>query len=351
VPSATDHVIITSGTVTIPTNGVFAIMDWSGGQLQGALTVASNGVLNLSGSLEKDLYCPLTNSGTVTWTGTGELRVLYFPEINYHGTIYNLAGGLFDIQNNTLLDYYEHTEVFNNAGTVRKSAGSGNTTINPQFNNSGTVAALSGTLAFNGGFDLTGGELLFGMSSSSDYGKISVAGNVILGSSVGAVWLGGFVPASGATFTVLTYGSETGIFTNTDLPTTAHWQTNYTATSFILAVGGLNQLAFTTGEATFSDLSINLIGAKRLLASSPALTPATSAPFSIVPLFGVQWSIGGCLLQLNGTNSLGPTIIYGSTNLTFWAPLYTNPPTTNAIQFLDASATNIPARFYRTVEE
>jgi hypothetical protein len=407
VPTASDHVIINSGSVTIPANGAFAIMDWTGGSISGSLTVATNAVLNISGSAEKDLHCPLTNSGTVVWTGAGELRVLNYPAANYYGAIYNLAGGLFDIQNDQLLDYYERTEVFNNAGTVRKSAGSGTTTINPQFNNTGTVAALSGMLAFNGGFSTTGEELLFGMSGPGSCGKISIAGNVMLGGTVGVVWLGGFVPASGNTFTILSYGSYSGVFTNTDFPTAAIWQTNFTSTAFILSVGGLNQLAFTTGpvggklagailapvvvqvesfagnplanngvpitlslnsgsgslsgtltqntdpagQATFSDLSINRIGTKTLRASSPLLTTATSAPFRIVALIDTQWTNSGFMLQLNGTNTAGPTIIYASTNLLSWTPIYTSPPTPNSIQFLDTLSTNFPARFYRAVEQ
>jgi hypothetical protein len=396
-----------TGITLAGTNVVTGTLNWTTGPMQGSLTVMSNGVLNISGSAEKDLYWPLTNAGTVTWTGTGHLRVLYYPTINYYGVIYNLAGGLFDIQSDTLLDYYEHAEMFSNAGTVRKSAGSGTTTINPQFNNTGTVAALSGMIAFNGGFSTTGGELLFGMNGQASYGNISIAGNVVLGGTVGVEWLDGFVPASGNAFTVLSYGSYSGVFTNTDFPTAAIWQTNYTPTSLILTVGGLNKLAFTlgpvggrpvgavlapvmvqvessggtplatsgvpitlslntgsgtlsgtltqdtdpTGKATFSDLSINQIGTKTLQASSPVLTTATSAAFTIVALIEVQWTNGGVMLQLNGTNSFGPIIIYASTNLMSWTPIYTNPPTTNAIQFSDASSTNLPARFYRVVEQ
>src|SRR5690349_18718846 len=53
VPTATDHVIINSGSVTMPANGFFGAMDWSGGTINGFLTVASNAVLNISGSAEK----------------------------------------------------------------------------------------------------------------------------------------------------------------------------------------------------------------------------------------------------------------------------------------------------------
>ena len=191
------------------------------------------------------------------------------------------------------------------------------------------------------------------------------------------------------------------------MPAAALWATNYSATSFTVTVASINRLAFTTppvsgkipsmilppvvaqveypigdpvaasgvpvtlslnggsgilsgtltqltdptGKATFSDLSLDRIGTKTLLASAPGLTPATSAPFNIVPLIEGQRTSGGFMLQLNGNNSLGITLIYASTDLVSWTPIYTNPPTPNIIQFLDASVTNYPARFYRAVEQ
>ena len=57
------------------------------------------------------------------------------------------------------------------------------------------------------------------------------------------------------------------------------------------------------------------------------------------------------MLQLNGTNTLGSTIISASTNLMSWTPIYTNPPTPDAIHYFDAFATDFPARFYHAVEQ
>src|ERR1035441_8085446 len=148
VPTAGDHVIFNSGSVTIPVGGTFAMMDWMGGSISGSLTVTTNGVLNISGSAEKDLYCPLTNSSTVVWSGTGVLRVLNYPGGNYFGAIYNLTGGVFDIQSDELLGNYTGTEGFSNAGAVRKSAGSGTTSFYPRIINTGSVDVESGTLAF-----------------------------------------------------------------------------------------------------------------------------------------------------------------------------------------------------------
>src|ERR1017187_6553586 len=129
VPTASDHVIINSGSVTIPADGAFAIMDWTGGNLFGSLTVLSNAVLNLSGSNNKFLYAALTNAGTINWSGTGYLQVYNNGGSPYNGSINNLAGGLFNIQNDQSLALGGGSEYFNNAGTGRKYGGSATMSI------------------------------------------------------------------------------------------------------------------------------------------------------------------------------------------------------------------------------
>src|ERR1035441_3099045 len=349
IPTASDHVIINSGSVTIPADGVFAIMDWTGGSISGSLSVATNAVLNISGGADKYLDGPLTNAGSVVWSGSGQLLVLYQPSSFYYGAIYNLAGGLFDIQTDARLYYASGNEVFDNAGTLRKSAGGGTTQFYPQLNNTGLLEADAGTLAIESGFTPAGGELRFGLSSLTDYGKIAFPGSATLGGTVGVAWLGGYVPAINNSFTVLNYGSYSGLFTALDLPAAALWATNYSATSFTVTVASINKLAFATqpvsgkipgtilppvvvqveypigdpvaasgvpvtlslnsgsgvlsgtltqltdaaGKATFSDLSLDQIGIKTLLASAPMLTPAASAPFRIVALIEGQRTSGG----------------------------------------------------------
>jgi len=111
VPGGTDHVLINSGSVTIPADGAFAIMDWTGGSLSGALTVASNAVLNVSGSAEK-VFGPLTNFGSVLWKGGGQWVVNYRTDYGYYGAINNQPGALFDLQTDARLFYYSGNEVF-----------------------------------------------------------------------------------------------------------------------------------------------------------------------------------------------------------------------------------------------
>src|ERR1035438_6199705 len=120
-----------AGITLASTNTVSGTMNWSAGNISGALTVAGGAVLNVGGSGTLNLYGALTNAGTVVVTNTSDVRLWYSPP-TYTGAIYNLAGGLFDIQNDQFYLYNTYgTEFFNNTGERSKSAGSGTTVIYP----------------------------------------------------------------------------------------------------------------------------------------------------------------------------------------------------------------------------
>jgi hypothetical protein len=399
------------GATLAGTNGVIAgVLPWSSGSIGAGstLTVATNGLLILAGINGNgyNLNGVLTNAGTVRLV-SGNLQ-LQSGGTPGQGELINLLGALVDMTADVSIKNYDGNEVLVNYGTVRKSAGTGTSTINPIFNNTGTLDVQTGTVSLNGSYTLTGGTLNFGINSLTSHGTINLSGSpATLAGSVSANLNNGYVPATGNSFTVLTYGSYTGVFANTNLPAVAFWQTTYGPTSFTILVLSVNGLAFTiqpvggvltniimapvvvqvenpsgnpiatngvpvtlslnsgsgilsgtltqntdpTGKATFNDLSFNHIGNKTLLASNPALAPATSAPFRIVSLFDVQWTGAGLQLGLYGTNSLGSTIIYASTNLMSWTPIYTNAATNGAIIFLDPASTNFSHRFYRTLQE
>jgi hypothetical protein len=65
----------------------------------------------------------------------------------------------------------------------------------------------------------------------------------------------------------------------------------------------------------------------------------------------VQTTDGGFQLTVTGLSGHGPAVISASTNLVDWEAIFTNAPTLGAFQFLDATATNQPVRFYRAVEQ
>ncbi|MEQ2005856.1 MAG: SBBP repeat-containing protein [Limisphaerales bacterium] len=136
-----------SGTLS-GTGTIVGTMSWTGGMMGsgGTTTIATNGVLLISGATDKDLRRTLDNYGTVTWTGA---RILGHssPIIN------NQSGAAFDARANTTL--YESGDgtikTFNNFGTVRRTTGTGNTVWNGLFNNGATLLVETGILSLNGG--------------------------------------------------------------------------------------------------------------------------------------------------------------------------------------------------------
>lgn len=398
-----------SGATLSGTNTVTGTFNWNNGTIDGgSMTIASNGVMIMDPTTTMLLRSPLTNFGTVAWTNsTGGFSATL--ELIYGGAdlglIENLAGALFDMQCDETI-FGAAQAYFHNTGTLQKSALTGASDISIAVTNSGTISSLSGVIAFTSGFAPIGGALLYGLSSPTSYGTMSISGNATLAGSVGVLWLNGFVPANGNSFTLLTYGSFTGVFTNFTSPPGALWITNYGPTAFTAAVSSINQLGFATqpvggrltnvvlapivvqledpssnavpvsgvpitmslnsglgiingtltqntdssGKAMFGNLSFSAAGTKTLRAASSGVTSAISVPFQILSLIGLQWTNTGFAIQLNGRNNFSSVTIYASTNLgktTAWIPIYTNPPTNGSIQFLDTAATNYPWRFYR----
>jgi hypothetical protein len=66
---------------------------------------------------------------------------------------------------------------------------------------------------------------------------------------------------------------------------------------------------------------------------------------------GLRWTQNGLQLWVSGHTELGPVVIYASSNLVSWTPIYTNPPAASPIQFLDITARNFRTRFYRAASQ
>jgi len=126
-------------------------MTWTGGIISGAATDILNtfGGLTLSGGSMKTITARTLNHGDGTnpslgnWTG---------------GSLFLQAGSIFNNRASATFDTSFDGSVvvsggaaFNNAGTFTKSGGTGTTTINAFFNNTGTVNIGSGTLLITGG--------------------------------------------------------------------------------------------------------------------------------------------------------------------------------------------------------
>ena len=141
-----------SGDLTMAASGT---LDWTGGTLDGGgkITIPATAELNISGTANKDLRNrTIDNLGTTTWTGTGNIRS------GNGGVFNNLSGATFDAQNDRSFVYSlaGGATVFNNAGTFKKTVGTGTTDISLVFNNTGVVDVDSGILSYDSGGTSTG---------------------------------------------------------------------------------------------------------------------------------------------------------------------------------------------------
>jgi hypothetical protein len=131
------------GSGTFNVTGTYT---WSGGDWQGSGTthIASGAQLTISTGRSTYVGRSLLNDGTVVWTGATALT--------FNATsLVNGINALFDIQSDqsmTTAKPDNQLPVFSNQGTVRKSAGTGTSTIGIAFTNAGNLQVMTGTLAF-----------------------------------------------------------------------------------------------------------------------------------------------------------------------------------------------------------
>jgi hypothetical protein len=130
-----------SGTVTVS-----GPLVWTTGIMNGSGQTVANGGLAISGPGVKALADSRTliNMATGSWSGTADI---YF--YNDTAMFINEANAVFEVQNDQRMSNHGH---FLNAGTFRKSTGTGSTTIEVAFDNAGTVEIQTGTLFFSSSF-------------------------------------------------------------------------------------------------------------------------------------------------------------------------------------------------------
>jgi RHS repeat-associated protein len=124
-------------------SGLFA---WTGGIIAGAAPGLTNsGTLTLSGTGTKYLGGVLNNTGNIAHLA-GALQVdAPVGSALYVGTLNN--GGLYDMRADVALTRnFLDSAVINNTGTLRKSGGTGLTQISVPLNNTGTLEVHSGTV-------------------------------------------------------------------------------------------------------------------------------------------------------------------------------------------------------------
>jgi hypothetical protein len=132
------------------------------------------------------------------------------------------------------LGYGVSPSFFYNAGQLNIGAAAGEAFISEMFTNTGTVTVNCGTLALIGGYSLANGTLNFGINSPTKNGQIYLTGAASLAGTISATLKGGYIPNQTNSFAVISYGSETGTFTSTNLPYADAWQVLYGTNTVIV---------------------------------------------------------------------------------------------------------------------
>ena len=308
------QLLVDGGDVTL--TGTIPSLNWAGGRLVGSsFTVAAGAELAISGSADKVFVrTAINNVGTITWAGAGQL-IGTADGYNQSVLITNLAGGVFDIQNDSAVGFSDPgygigAYVFHNAGTLRKSAGPGTTMLASQcaFINSGRAEVRTGALQLNAAFAQTasGTLALQNLNPVAPQVRLNIIGTAAL-DGVLEVSLLPNLAAPGQTFAAMTYGASTGSFS--------------------------------------SRVGLQLDGGLWL---RPAITShALMLNVESVPTFYTpQVTADGFKLQWHGAPGVGWRLD-ASTNLVDWLTLIsTNSPDGLGV-YIDSDSLVLPRRYYR----
>ena len=154
-----------------------ALFQWTGGTIggnYGGNLYTNIGTINLAGDAEKSNLGTFTNTGTMIETGAGDFSVG-----TYHdgGSFTNAAGAVYDLQSDAgvITDF---SNPFTNAGLLKKSGGTGTSTISALTTNTGTVSVYTGTLLFSAQYnnavtDVSGTTLIEGTWNVYDGATLS----------------------------------------------------------------------------------------------------------------------------------------------------------------------------------
>jgi hypothetical protein len=321
---------VLAGAALAGTNGVIAgVMTWTSGSIAtgSTLTIATNGLLVLVGNNGSDYYLQgaLTNAGTIRLV-SGNLELYCSP-----GYLLNLPGALVDLAGDTSVDRGCGSELFDNLGTVRKSAGTGASTINSVFSNFGLLEVQTGTVNLSGGgsggsgavFHAEVGATLripnnYAANSGSQF--TGVGTNLF---SAGTFTLNGLVNGSNAVLAGAALAGTNGVIAGVMTWTSGSIATGSTLT---IATNGLLLLAGKNGSDYYLQGALTNAGTIRLVSGNLELycSPGylLNLPGAMVDLAGDVSFDRGCGTEL--FVNLGTVRKSGGTGTSAINPVFNN---------------------------
>ena len=323
-----DSQLIGGGSLVIPSGDVTLLgtvpsCSWTGGRLvESDLTVATNAVLSIGGSDTKVLlHSTLNNAGTVIWSGTGALRA-EFSGSDKSVLVTNLPGAVFEMQSDAPYTHYDGgslrwTDRFHNAGTLRKTGGTGTSTFDSHVGvvNTGFVDIQTGTFSVGDTSAQVGGILNFGITSPTVFGKLTVPSSASVRGVIRAMLNSPSGLSVGDQFPVLNDGLP--------LPNAVVFAGRNLGGDFVY-------------DPVLSDNALTLV----LRAATHPTPPVISLSYAPqLPAF----------VLMEGQAGLGQRL-EASTDLSGWTWLETNNALAGVSEFIDSEAPNHPRRFYRGQE-
>jgi hypothetical protein len=349
--NGTQTLIMSSLTLTnlglVNSNG---ILNWNGGDLEGAMTVAQGGTLiqsntltfalnNYSAGAANNAY--LTNAGTVVWAGTIQAA----GNASSHGgggTVYN-SGSWNAVANMTIGSYNGvGTNLFINAGTLQIIGATGTSTINWNFsNNDGTINSASGSFtmgnwigngAIHGNATFLLGTITGTLASNCVVtSSATITGSMIISSNAVANWTGGDVEGSltvaqGGTLTQsntlqFVYNNYLQAYTNTGYLTnygTVIWAgiINASANGTTHGGGGVIYNAGLWNAVADQSMGVNFGSGTNYFINAGTLEKTAATGTSTI---GWNFSSSGMMQTYSGTFNLnwgGPSVLNGNVALT-----------------------------------
>jgi alpha-tubulin suppressor-like RCC1 family protein len=119
-------------------------------------------------------------------------------------------------------------------------------------------------------------------------------------------------------------------------------------------IAGATNATFLVGPITRSSAGVYRVlvsnGLGLTIGSPTVLAVSAGALVFDTSPDGLQITNDSIHLRLLGASGLGPVVIYASSDLLNWQPIYTNPPVNGPLDFTDPGISNQPWRFYRASE-
>jgi hypothetical protein len=338
--SGSGTVALSQGTLAVTSAGATfnlpgSLFQWTGGTIDvlsgnltnaGTITIAGTQDVNVSGAGS------LINNKSINQTSTGHLV------LENNATLNNTSKGTYSLAGNGSIAV-SGTGTFLNAGTLRKSSGTGTSFITAPLNNTGTVQVLSGTLNITGAVTqvssntLTAGTWIVSHSATSNSTlDISSAGALTTIGTKARVTLSGlnttFTNLSGLS-TILGGGSFTlagGQSFTTSRALTNNGSMTLGAASVLTVQGTFTeaptgkltvQIGGTNSSPTFGGIvSTGAVALGGSLTVTSTVVPALQTAFTIL-MDNSGSPVSGTFATINGNTSSTFPVKVGSTTMTF----------------------------------